>query len=355
MPRIQAGELRSIGRRIFEGLQVPREEALWVAELLVRANLVGHDSHGVVRIPQYAQAIQSALVQPGASIEIVKESPSMALMNGHWGLGQVVARRAMELAIRKAKESRISSVGAYNLYHVGRLADYTRMAAEQELVGIMMVNGGGASPLVAPFGGAAGRLATNPISVAFPTGGVVPFLFDMATSVVAEGKVRVQRNRGEKAPEGWLLDNQGRPTTDPQALYQESRGAILPLGGSAGHKGFGLAMVVEILSGILARGGYAQQGATRFSNGTFIVVVDISAFVEPSQFRTEIDDLLGYVKSTPTAPGVEAIMYPGEPEAVAQQQREREGIPLEDETWRQIIALAQGLDIAIPARQDPHS
>jgi uncharacterized oxidoreductase len=114
-------------------------------------------------------------------------------------------------------------------------------------------------------------------------------------------------------------------------------------------------MVVEILSGILARGGYAQQGATRFSNGTFIVVVDISAFVEPSQFRTEIEALLGYVKSAPTAPGVEAIMYPGEPEAVAQQQREREGIPLEDETWRQIIALAQELDIAIPARQDPYS
>jgi LDH2 family malate/lactate/ureidoglycolate dehydrogenase len=355
MPHILAGELRSIGARIFEELQVPREEALWVAELLVRANLAGHDSHGVIRIPQYAQAIQAALVRPGASIEIVKESPSTALMNGHWGLGQVVARRAMELAIRKAKETRISAVGAYNLYHVGRLADYTRMAAEQDLVGIMTVNGGGASPLVAPFGGAAGRLATNPISMACPTGGAVPFLLDMATSVVAEGKVRVARDRGEKAPEGWLLDSQGRPTTDPHALYQEPRGAILPLGGSAGHKGFGLAMVVEILGGILARGGYGGQGADRLSNGTFIVVVDISAFIEPGQFRTDIAELLGYVKRAPTAPGVEAIMYPGEPEAIAQQRREREGIPLADETWRQIVALAQGLDIALPGRQDPYS
>jgi uncharacterized oxidoreductase len=350
MPRIQASELRSLGTCIFEGLKVPREEASWVAELLVRANLVGHDSHGVIRIPQYAQAIKSALVQPGASFEIVKESPSTALINGHWGLGQVVARRAMELAIRKAKETKISSVGAYNLYHVGRLADYTRMAAEQNLVGIMTVNGGGASPLVAPFGGATGRLATNPISIAFPTGGSVPFLFDMATSIVAEGKVRVKRNRGEKTPEGWLLDNQGRPTTDPNAFYQEPRGAILPLGGSAGHKGFGLAMVVEILSGILARGGYARQGAKRFSNGTFIVVIDISAFVEPREFRAEIDDLLAYVKSAPTAPGVEAIMYPGEPEAIEQQRREREGIPLEDETWQQLMALAQELGIAFAAR-----
>lgn len=350
MPRIQAGELRSLGARIFEGLKVPQEEAAWVAELLVRANLVGHDSHGVIRIPQYAQAIKSALVQPGVLPEIVKESPSTALINGNWGLGQVVARRAMELAISKAREAKISSVCAYNLYHVGRLADYTRMAAEQDFVGIMMVNGGGASPIVAPFGGAAGRLATNPISIAFPTGGPVPFLFDMATSVVAEGKVRVKRNRGEKTPEGWLLDNQGHATTDPNAFYQEPRGAILPLGGSAGHKGFGLALVVEILGGILARAGYARQGANRFSNGTFIVVIDISAFVDPSQFRTEIEDLLVYVKSAPKAPGVEAIFYPGEPEAMEQERRERDGIPLEDETWQQIMALAQELGIAVAAR-----
>ena len=349
MPRVQAGELRSLAARIFEGLKVSHEEAAWVAELLVRANLVGHDSHGVIRIPQYAQAIKLSLVRPGAPFEIVKESPSTALINGHGGLGQVVARRAMELAIRKAKETKISSVGAHDLYHVGRLADYTRMAAEQDLVGIMMVNGGGASPIVAPFGGAAGRLATNPISIAFPTGGPVPFLLDMATSVVAEGKVRVKRHRGEPTPEGWLLDNQGHPTTDPDAFYQEPRGAILPLGGSAGHKGFGLAIAVEILSGILARGGYARQGANRFSNGTFIVVIDISAFVDPGEFRAEIDDLLAYVKSTPTAPGVEAILYPGEPEAMEQQRREREGIPLEDETWRQITGLAQELGIAVAA------
>jgi uncharacterized oxidoreductase len=347
MPRIQAEALRSLGARIFERLKVPREEASWVAELLVRANLVGHDSHGVIRIPQYAQAIQSSLVRPGTRFEIVREAPATALINGHWGLGQVVARGAIELAIRKAKETTISSVGAYNLYHVGRLADYTRMAAEQDCVGIMTVNGGGASPLVAPFGGAAGRLGTNPISIAFPTGGAVPFILDMATSVVAEGKVRLKRHRGEHTPEGWLLDNQGRPTTDPNALYQEPHGAILPLGGNAGHKGFGLAMVVEILSGILARGGYARPGANRFSNGTFIVVIEISAFIDPRQFRAEIDDLLAYVKSAPTAAGIEAIRYPGEPEALEEQRRERDGIVLEDETWRQITGLAQELGIAV--------
>jgi LDH2 family malate/lactate/ureidoglycolate dehydrogenase len=350
MPRISAGKLRSVGSQIFAALHVPPEEATWVAELLVRANLAGHDSHGVIRIPQYARAIRSAEVQAGASIEIVKESPSTALINGNWGLGQIVARRAMEIAIQKARETTISSVAAHNLYHVGRLADYTQMAAEHNLVGIMMVNGGGGSPIVAPFGGTAGRLATNPISIAFPTGGTVPFLFDMATSIVAEGKVHVKRNRGEQAPDGWLLDNQGNPTTDPNAFYQNPRGAILPFGGSVGHKGYGLAMVVEILAGIVARAGYARPGATRFSNGTFIVVIDISAFLDPGQFRTEVDDLLHYVKSAPKAPGVEAILYPGEPEDQERQRREHDGIPLDDGTWQQIIILAQDLGIAVAVR-----
>jgi hydroxycarboxylate dehydrogenase B len=223
------------------------------------------------------------------------------------------------------------------------------MAAEQELVGIMTVNAGGASPLVAPFGGRAGRLGTNPISIAFPTGDSVPFVLDATTSVVAEGKVRVKRQRGERTPEGWLIDHEGRPTTNPNVLYQEPQGAILPLGGLAGYKGFGLAMVVEILSGVLARGGYAGQGAKRFSNGTCIVVIDISAFVDPSDFHAEIDDLLAYVKSAPTAPGVAAIMYPGEPEAIVQQQRERQGIALDEETWQQIMALARELGIATSA------
>jgi uncharacterized oxidoreductase len=219
------------------------------------------------------------------------------------------------------------------------------MAAEQDLVGIMTVNAGGTSPLVAPFGGRAGRLGANPISIALPTGGSLPFVLDMATSVVAEGKVRALSQRGERAPEGWLIDHEGLPTTNPDVLYQEPRGAILPFGGLAGYKGFGLAMVVEILSGILAHGGYGGQAAERFSNGTWIVVIDISAFVDISEFHAEIDELLAYVKSAPTAPGVTAIMYPGELEAIAQQQRERQGIVLDEITWQQIGDLAQELGI----------
>jgi hydroxycarboxylate dehydrogenase B len=346
MPDVQVGELRSLVRRIFQAIHVPEGEAAWVAELLVRADLAGQDSQGVIRLPQYAQAIRATLTQPGAPFEIIQDLPSLALIDGHRGLGQVVARRAMELAIRKAQATKISVVGAHNLSHVGRLGDYTRMAAEQELVGIMMVNAGGTSPIVAPFGGTAGRLGTNPISIAFPTGGSTPFVLDMATSVVAEGKVRVKRQRGEQIPEGWLIDHEGRPTTDPNVLYQEPPGALLPLGGLAGHKGFGLAMVVEIVSGILARGGYGGQGTKPFSNGLFIIVIDISAFVDPDDFHGEIDDLLAYVKRAPTTPGVEAIMYPGEPEALAQQQREGKGIALDDTTWQQITDLAHELGIA---------
>jgi uncharacterized oxidoreductase len=215
---------------LFEALRVPAPEAAWVAELLVRADLAGHEAQGVRRIPQYVQALRSNLANPQAQIEITQDSPAVALIDGHGGLGQVVARGAMELAIRKARATKISSVGAYHLYHLGRLADYTRLAAEQGLVGIMTVKTGGASPLVAPFGGSAGRLGTNPLSIAFPTGSAVPFVLDMTTSVAAEGRVRVLRQHGQNTPEGWLVDHEGRPTTDPNVLYQEPRGAMLPLG-----------------------------------------------------------------------------------------------------------------------------
>jgi LDH2 family malate/lactate/ureidoglycolate dehydrogenase len=353
MPCIQAGELRSLARRMLEALRVPSEEAAWVAESLVRADLAGHEAYGVMRIPQYVRAIRSGLTRPGARFEVVQDAPALALIDGHWGLGQVVARGAMELAIRKAKEAKIASVGAYHLSHVGRLADYTRMAAEQDLVGIMTANAGGASPVVAPFGGREGRLGTNPMSIAFPTGGSVPFVLDMATSVVAEGRVRMKRQRGEQTPEGWLIDHEGNPTTDPGVLDREPRGAILPFGGLAGHKGFGLAMVVEILSGILARGGFAGDRAQHFGNGTYIVAIDISAFVDPEEFYAEIDDLLAYVKTAPTAPGVAAIMYPGEPEAVAQQRHEREGIALDGATWQAIVALARELGVDTPPSSPP--
>jgi hydroxycarboxylate dehydrogenase B len=355
MPRLRAGDLRSLAQYIFEALQVPSTDAAWVAEVLVQADLVGHDSHGVICLAQYAQAIRSGLVRPRAICEAVEESPSMALINGHGGLGQVVARHAMALAIRKAQETSISSVSAYNLYHVGRLGDYTRMAAQQDLVGIMMGNDGSASSLVAPFGGTDGRLGTNPLSMAFPVSRGVPFVLDMATSVVSEGQVRIKHQTGEQVPEGWLLDHQGRPTTDSNALYQEPRGALLPLGDSAGHKGFGLAMVVEMLSGILAHGGCASQTTDRLPNGIFMIVIDISAFVETSAFHAEIDELLSYVKSAPLAPGVETIMYPGEPEAREQQRREREGIPLTGETWQQVTALAQELGIPLPTLERPYS
>jgi uncharacterized oxidoreductase len=169
--------------------------------------------------------------------------------------------------------------------------------------------------------------------------------------VVDEGKVSVKRQHGERTLEGWLIDHEGHSTTDPQVLYQEPRGAMLPLGGLAGHKGFGLAMVVEILSGILAGGGFAGQQAQRFGHGTYIVVIDLSAFVEPRQFHAEIADLLAYVKSAPTAPGVAAIMYPGEPEAMAQGQREREGIVLDEQTCQSILTVARELGIDTPPYQ----
>jgi hydroxycarboxylate dehydrogenase B len=165
---------------------------------------------------------------------------------------------------------------------------------------------------------------------------------------VAAGKMRVKRRRGEQTPQGWLIDHQGNPTTDPGVLDHEPRGAILPLGGLAGHKGFGLAMVVEILSGVLARGGFAGKKAPHVGNGAYVVAIDISAFVDPGEFYAEIGELLAYVKAAPTAPGAAAIMYPGEPEAAAQQRREREGVALDEGTWQAILTLAGELGVDTP-------
>ncbi|MCS6861934.1 MAG: Ldh family oxidoreductase, partial [Abditibacteriales bacterium] len=184
-----------------------------------------------------------------------------------------------------------------------------------------------------------GRLSTNPLSFAIPTDGH-PIVVDMTTTVVAEGKVRVKRNRGEPCPEGWITDAQGNPTTDPNAFYGPPRGCILPFGGIVGHKGFALGLVVEVLSGILSGAGYANEAAKRLSNGVWMLGMNISDFVDPATFRAHVNDLVRYLKTAPLAPGFTEILMPGEPEYRQIEKRKQEGIFIDDETWRQLTELA---------------
>jgi uncharacterized oxidoreductase len=220
------------------------------------------------------------------------------------------------------------------------------MALERDMLALLAVNAGGAGQRMAPWGGRAPRLSTNPFAFACPTGSAVPISFDVATTVAAEGKVRLKRNRKEQAPPGWLIDADGKPTTDPNALYGTPEGTILPVGG---HKGYSLALMVEVLGGIMARAGHSRENPGPVMNGIFMVVVDIARFVSPQNFRSETDDLIRYLKTSPLVPGVSEIMYPGEPEARSEAERLQRGIFVEDETWGQIVQVARDLGVAVPA------
>jgi len=344
MPTLHSAALETLARDIFQAITVPPAGAAWMAQLLVRANLRGHDSHGVIRVPQYVSSWKRGEANPTAVPVVVQDGPATALVDGKQGFGQIVARRGMEVAMEKAAAIGISGVGVFNSNHIGRLADYTEMAGERNMLALLAVNAGGAGQRMAPWGGRAPRLSTNPFAFACPTGRGVPISFDVATTMAAEGKVRVKRNRKEQMPIGWCLDADGNPTTDPNAIYGEPPGSILPAGG---HKGYALALMIEVLAGIVGRGGYSKENPGPVMNGMFMVVVDIQRFVEPSTFRAEVDDLIRYLKTSPTVAGVDQILTPGEPEAITEAKRRQSGIFVEDQTWEQILQAARALGVTV--------
>ena len=346
MPNFTQNQLQKITTDIFEAGGIPSDEAAIIGQLLVASNLAGHDSHGVIRIPQYIGLIESGLIQPEAPMEIERESVSHALINGNWGFGHVIAQKAMSLAIEKATASTISAVSVYNCNHIGRIGSYPLMAAEAGMAGITMVNAGGTALYVAPFGGRDGRLATNPIAIATPTRNGHPALLDITSSVVAQGKIRVAVNRGDSVPPGWLINNEGEPTQNPQDLMETPPGALLPLGGTAGHKGYALGLMIDILGGALSGAGCSGSGNTRLQNGVLMIALDIANFTPLEDFYDHVDGLIAHVKAAPIAPGFEEILTPGEIEARQTEDRLREGIPIDDETWRQIQETAA--EVGIP-------
>jgi hydroxycarboxylate dehydrogenase B len=342
VPTIPRDRLEKLATSIFTALGCLPSDAEWIATLLVRANLRGHDSHGVIRIPQYASSVKKGEADPRAPIAVSRETAVTAVVDGRRGFGQVVARRGTEIAIAKAKASGLSAVGLCNTTHVGRLADYAEMAAREGLIALLWVNAVHGLN-VAPWGGAARRLGTNPHAVGVPGPNGPAMLLDFATSVVAEGKMRVKRNRKQPAPVGWFVDAAGGPATDPEKFYGDPPGALLPAGD---HKGYGLALAVEILGGILSGSGAAGPGAGLFQNGTLTVCIDVDKFLPRSEFDRQLAALFDWVKSAPLAPGVAEILVPGEPEARLEAELARRGITLDEETWRQIEIVAAELGVA---------
>ncbi len=344
MPALPAETLERVTRDVFAARGVPRDDAAWTATLLVRANLRGHDSHGVIRVPHDVAAMTKGEVNPTPHVTVESDTPTIARVDGDLGLGQVVARRGMTLAIEKARAHGLAAVTLRRTNHVGRLADWAEMAAAEGFVGMLWVN----APLalnVAPWGGAARRLGTNPHAIAIPgPDGGVALSLDFATSVWAEGKLKVKFNRGESVKPGIMLDGRGRPSTDPREYYADPPGALLAMGE---HKGFGLALAVDILGGILSGTGASQPTPGPVQNGTLMLVLDVRRFMPLADFHRQVSELFAFVRSAPLAEGAGEILLPGEPEARTMAERRARGIPLEDRTWEQIQACARDAGVAV--------
>jgi len=342
VPTVAADALERLTRDVFVAHGVPVDDAAWIATLLVRANLRGHDSHGVIRIPQYVRAMQAGELNPRPTIRVERETPTTARVDGDRGFGQVVGRYGVALAVDKARAQGLAAVGLRRTHHVGRLADYAELAAAQGLIALMWVNVPTALN-VAPWGGAARRLGTNPHAIAVPgPGGTVAMSHDFATSVIAEGKLRVRLHRGERVEPGVMLDGRGRPSTDPRDFYADPPGALLA---AAGHKGYGLALAVEILGGILSGEGPARPERGPVSNGTLILCLDPERFLPLAELHAQVQALFAFVRSAPLAEGAREILIPGEPEARLEAERRRAGVPVDAETWRQIVACAEAVGV----------
>ena len=339
MPVFPHEYLRRVAFHIYRAEGVSEEDAHVVATHQVKANLVGHDSHGVILIPTYVERIHLGHIVPGAPFEVTDESATTARINGHWGLGFVVTEKAMRMAIEKAKKSNVAAITVSYQSHIGRLGDYASMAAEVGMIGMITADSGAGPKAVAPFGGRERRLGTNPICIAVPSDLEGTVLLDMATSAVAAGKVSLARSRGEAIPESWVIDRDGNPTTDPNDYF--SGGAILPVGADQGHKGSGLSFMVEMFSGILTGLGFGIDPDAPHNDGCFISVFNVEAFRSLAEFKTEVRKFAEFVKNTPPAKGFSEVLYPGEIEWRTEEQRRRDGIFVEDETWSQIEALIQ--------------
>jgi uncharacterized oxidoreductase len=352
MLSIPSDQLQQFTADVFAATGCSRPEAERVARHLVAANLAGHDSHGVARIPRYVQMQREGMLLADQQVEVVVDTPVLAVVDGKFGFGQTVAPLAVQIGIDKCKAMGLSAVGLRNAGHIGRVADWAEMAAEQGLVSVHFVNAAG-SPLVAPFGSPERRFSTAPYCVGVPVNGRAPLLLDFATSVVAEGKVMVASQGGRPIPADALIGPDGRVSDDAHLLYgdyettgkrdiRNGQGAIRAFGE---HKGSGLALMCELLGGALSGNGCAAPGR-RFTNGMFSFYVD-PARIDPAQmFPAEVVRYVDFVKqSKPAAPGGETLL-PGEKEARTRIERLAQGVPLPEETWNLILDTARsvGLD-----------
>ncbi len=349
MPTLPASAWTEFADALFRAMSVPADEAARVAASLVDANLCGHDSHGLIRVVQYIDAIRDGRTVPGAPFTVVKETAGVLVVDGGKGLGQVQAHRLLKRLIPRAQALGLAAGTLKHCGHIGRLGEYAEAAAKEKMAFIATVNNHGFGRGVAPPGGKEPRIGTNPLCLGAPTKGD-PVILDIGTSVVAEGKVRVLHNKGASVPEGWLLDPNGQPTTDSGVLYREPRGSLLPLGTPhQAYKGFGIGLLLDMFVGGLSGAPCSAPGLPNLSaNAVFFLVLDVAQFAGAEHFVREVSGLAENVRSCPRIDGVPEITLPGDPERKTKAQRLQTGIEVDDGTWDQLVTLANKLQVTIP-------
>ncbi|MCS7178589.1 MAG: Ldh family oxidoreductase [Anaerolineae bacterium] len=342
--RVTADALLEICERILRGVGVPVDQARIIAEVTVAADLRGVGSHGVLRLPAYIHRVRAGLMAADTRIGVIRERGAAMLLDAHGGFGQVAGVYAMNRAIERARQHGVGIVAVRNANHIGMAAYYTMLALPHRMVGIAATN---AAPSMAAWGGTRPVLGTNPISVAVPTGQEVDIVLDMATSVVARGKIRSAACKGERIPLGWALDAEGRPTEDPEAAL---KGTLLPIGGP---KGYGLALVVDVLAGVLTGSDYSIYLASlhdmsrRASVGFMMQAVDVAAFSDWEKYTEHMKLLMEAIRSSPLAPGVDRIYLPGEIEGLREREYRQAGIPLPTRVLEELQKLAMDLGVRV--------
>ena len=342
---INGEALKRFAASAFTAVGVPEQDAVLVADTLVAADLRGHQSHGVLRLPWYVNRVRSGVMRPVTQPRVVTDAGAIAVIDGQDGVGQVIAAHAMKEALARAKAYGVGVVAVRNSNHFGAASYYTLMAPAQGCVGMITSN---ASPAMAPWGGKRAVVGNNPWSIAAPSGRRAPVMMDLANTVVARGKIYLARQEGRPIPLGWAIDRDGRPTTDPAAALA---GLILPVGG---HKGYAISFMMDILSGVLTGSEFGAnvhgpyQAEKRSGCGHLAIALDITRFMPLPEFEARMETLITRVKEVPLAEGFDEVFYPGEMEARSEEQQERDGIPLPDQTLDDLRALAAELGINYP-------
>lgn len=353
MPVVEKKNLLNFTHKVFQSFGLDANDALICADNLVMADLRGIPSHGVARLQRYVDGINNGVIYPLAKPKIVKETPVTAVVDGQAGLGQLVGHFSTQLAIKKAKQAAIGIVTVRNSNHYGIAGYYSLMILKENMLGITMTN---SAPLVVPTFGKEMVIGTNPISLAAPAKNRQPFVLDMATSVIPRGKLEVYNREEKQMPEGWVVDENGQVTSDPgrvlNNLIKRLGGGILPLGGEgelfSGYKGYGMAVLVDILCGVLSGGAYADlvdrtvEGKKVPANVShFFLALDIASFIDIDTFTSKMDDLLDRIQNSAKAVGQEHIYIHGEKEFAFAGQYEKQGIPLQEKVYKNLRAIAQ--------------